>query len=593
MKIKSIFFSLFFLLFVAGCGKKGEEGADYGLSKKNNVVWWILSDISKLIPNLAHDAQAPYAYSLIWEPLNLVNPRTQELAPFIASLPELSEDHKVYTYTINPKVKFSDGVLLTGEDVIFTFKATMNPLILDFTSIRNYLNAVDSVALVGGDKYKVAFYLNKPYFMMDRVLGGGYVPIIPKHIFDKKGLNDRITWKDLKTSSSNPAMKEFADFLSSAEIARDQSAQIGSGAYLLKEWVTNDRITLKKNPKYWAEGMDWTQAYPEEITFKTINDPNAAVTALKGKEIDFMEIVIPPSNWFAINQPFIKKDTAYYNVYAFIGWNPERPLFSDKKVRWALSKLVDRDAIIKNIFKGYARKVESPIIFTQPNYYPGLKPIEYDVNGAKQLLAEAGWTDSDGDGILDKVINGRKTPFKFTFLTNSGNEVRKQVLLIVAEQLRKVGIQAEVQSLEFTVYLENLHTHNFDACYAAISGNAGEDDSYQLWHSTQSRNKGSNWYSFKNAEADKLLEDIRVEFDPQKRHEMSKRLVEIIYEEQPVVFLWSQPAMMARQDRFDNVEIIRQRPCVNPPYWVVRGSGVKADPNALSTVRQSTPAVNQ
>src|SRR6185503_18557899 len=145
------------------------------------------------------------AYQYIWEPLNSVNPRTQELIPWLASLPELSEDHKTYTYTINPNVKFSDGVQLTGEDVIFSFKATMNPLIADLTSIRNYLNAIDSVGFVGGDKYKVAFYLNKTYFMMDNVLGGGYVPIIPKHIFDKTGINDRITWKELKSEASTDA----------------------------------------------------------------------------------------------------------------------------------------------------------------------------------------------------------------------------------------------------------------------------------------------------------------------------------------------------------------------------------------------------
>jgi peptide/nickel transport system substrate-binding protein len=593
MKIRYLFLSVVFLLavFIVSCGKKeGEAGGSYGLSTKNNVVYWILSEITKLIPNLTHDAQASYAYQYIWEPLNYVNPRTQQLIPWIASLPELSEDHKVYTYTINPKVTFSDGVPLTGEDVIFTFKATMNPLIPDLTSIRNYLNAIDSVGFVGGDKYKVAFYLNKAYFMMDNVLGGGYVPIIPKHIFDKNGINDKISWKELKSEAATAAIKEFAAFFPSADIARDFKYQIGTGPYLLKEWITNDRLTLKKNPNYWAKGMDWANAYPDEITFKTINDQNAAVTALKGKEIDFMELVNPPNNWFAINQPFIKKDTAYYNVYSYLAWNSERPLFRDKKVRFALSKLVDRDAIIKNIFRGYAKKIESPIIFTQPNYYPGLKPIDYDINGAKQLLTEAGWTDSDGDGILDKVVNGKKVPFAFTFLTNSGNEVRKQVLLITAEQLRKVGIKAEVQSLEFSVFLENLHTHNFDACYSSLSGNASEDDPYQTWHSSQAKNKGSNWYSFKNAEADQVMENIRIEFDREKRNALNKRLVEIIYDEQPVTFLWSQPQMMARIDRFDNVEIIRQRPCVEPKYWIVRGSGTKADPNAVSTVRMNAVA---
>jgi ABC-type transport system substrate-binding protein len=163
--------------------------------------------------------------------------------------------------------------------------------------------------------------------------------------------------------------------------------------------------------------------------------------------------------------------------------------------------------------------------------------------------------------------------------------VRKQVLLIVAEQLRKVGIKAEVQASEFSVYLKNTHMHNYDACYASLSGNASEDDQYQTWHSSQVKNQGSNIYSFINAEADKLLEDTRLEFDKKKRYDNMKRLVEIIYDEQPVTFLWSQPQLMARLDRFDNVETIRQRPCVNPPFWVVRGSGITPNPSALSTMK--------
>src|SRR5438876_343393 len=119
-KILSLFtFSLIIAATFAACGKK--EGADnkYGLSTKNNVVYWLLSDISKLIPWTTHDAQANYVYQLFWEPLNNIEPRTLKLIPWLASLPEISSDHKTYTYTINPLAKWSDGLPVTGEDVIF------------------------------------------------------------------------------------------------------------------------------------------------------------------------------------------------------------------------------------------------------------------------------------------------------------------------------------------------------------------------------------------------------------------------------------------------------------------------------------------
>src|SRR5579872_3134576 len=114
----SLFITVILLTtIISSCGKKGEPGSgnQYGLSTKNNVVYWLLSDVEKLIPYIAHDASAPYVNQQIWEPLNSVNPRTQDLIPWIATLPEISADHLIYTYTINPAVKWSDGVPLTGE----------------------------------------------------------------------------------------------------------------------------------------------------------------------------------------------------------------------------------------------------------------------------------------------------------------------------------------------------------------------------------------------------------------------------------------------------------------------------------------------
>ncbi len=569
---------------LSSCGKKEGAGADYGLSKKNSVVWWQIADITNLVPYVTHDASASYAYQLIWEPLNSTDLHTQKLIPWIAALPEISADHLVYTYTINPKAAWSDGQAITGEDVIYSFKTAMNPNVLDATSLRNYLISIDSIGYVGGDKMKIAFYLHEPYFQMDIVLGGGYVPILPKHIFDAGNITDNIQWSDLKKglATSGP-VKQYADAFD--DLCKDRSGKyyIGSGPYLFKEWKTYDHVTLGKNKKYWAADMPWGEAYPEEIIFKTINDPNAAITSIKAKEVDYMSESIPPTSWLEVKQPFIKKDTVYYNSFFYLAWNNERPMFRDKKVRWALSHLINRDEIIKNIYKGLAQKVTSPIIFTQPNAV-NMPEVAYNVDTAKALLAEAGWADTDGDGVLDKVIDGKKTPFKFTFLTFTGNETRKQVLLVISEQLRKVGIQADVQTLEWSVFLENCHTHTFDACITAISGNASEDDNYQLYHSSQAKNKGSNWFSFINADADKLLEADRKEYDFEKRKEIMKQFCKIFYDEQPITLLWATPNLMLRVDRFDNVEFFRQRPNVNIPFWVTRGIGITPKAGSPTTV---------
>lgn len=573
------------LLSVIGCGGgSGSPGAS-NLSTKNNVVWWQLSDIERLNPYTSSDANASYVQQKIWEPLNFQNPQTLELMPGLASLPEVTEDHLTYTYTMDPRAKWSDGKPVTSADVIFSFKAAMNPKVVNSQQIRNYLLTIDSVYNPGGDASKVEFKLAKPYYDAKSVLGGGYVLILPKHIQDPESLTDKCSWADLHNQeTTNKAVKDFAVWFEKPEIARDAKYQIGSGPYVFKEWVTFSHITIKLNPNYWAKDVQWQEAYPDEIIYKTINDQNAALTALKARDIDIIDNLKPDQFTTQIDikkQPFLRKERVFYNAYTYIAWNNANQLFADKQVRKALTMLIDRDEILSSILKNLTRKNDGPIMFTQPNYDSTVKQVAYNPEEAKKLLAASGWTDTDGDGILDKVLNGKKTPFKFTFQVNAGNEVRKQILLIIAEKLRKVGIEAGVTPLEWSVYLENTKSHNFEAAYGSWSGNATEDDIYQLWHSSQSKNKGSNYISFKNAELDQLLTDFRTEFDKSKRTAMSKRIQEIFAEECPGTFLFAGPLYIAMVDRYDNVEFFRQRPCFEVRYWMVRGSGVKKAPNAV------------
>ncbi len=589
-KTLSLFTLALAITFIfAACGKKGDSPENkYGLSTKNNLVYWIAADITNIIPPLAHDASAQYAYPLIWEPLNTTDSRHQALIPGLASLPEISSDHLTYTYTINPAAKFSDGVPFTGEDVIFSFKCIMNPKQIETTQTRSVVTSLDSISFVGGDKLKVAFHLNKPYFQMDLVLGGGYVVMLPKHIFDPHNLTDQMDWKEMKSDNpKNPVFQKEADEFKDPAKIRDPKMMIGTGPYLYNEWITNDHISFKKNTNYWGKDMPWDEAYPDQIVFKTITDNNSAVTALKAKDIDLMDLV-PAALYMqidSIKQPFIRKDTVYYNSRVFIQWNAEKPLFRDKKIRWALSHLVNRDQLVKEVMKGLARPNNGPINFTQPHYDASLKPITFDPNLAKKMLAEEGWADSDGDGILDKVVDGKKIPFKFTISIYAGSDVVKQAALVIAEEMRKAGLQVEVSSTEWSVWINNARSHDYDASIANLLGNASEDDPYEIWHSSQAKNKGQNVWSFINPEADKIMEENRTEFDYNKRDALMKRFQQIVYDEMPVTPLWSSPLRIARIDRFDNVEFFKQRPGFNVPYWVIRGSGVKPKAGAASTVQ--------
>ena len=194
------------------------------------------------------------------------------------------------------------------------------------------------------------------------------------------------------------------------------------------------------------------------------------------------------------------------------------------------------------------------------------------------MLDSAGWKDHDGDGILDKEIGGKLVPFEFSFLTNAGNAVRRDVLLIISEALRKVGIKAEVQMTEWSIFLDRLRDHNFDAAYGAWQADPYETDNYQLYHSSQAKNRGSNYSSYSSPRSDKLLDQIRSEFDEVTRMRLQKEFQQVFYEDQGNCILWvlDNPAVWV--DRYDNVSWNAVRPGFNQAWWKVRGAsggGVK------------------
>jgi peptide/nickel transport system substrate-binding protein len=369
------------------------------------------------------------------------------------------------------------------------------------------------------------------------------------------------------------------------ELDRDPKYIQGSGPYKLAQWITNDRVILNRNPYYANKGNSPLGiVYPDTLMYKLITDWNAAVTALKSRDIDVIEFLQAPY-YVKIDtntQPFIKKITYPLGQFQVIDWNLKKPLFTDIKVRWALAHMIDRKTIIEKIFFGLCEPIQSPVAPWRAEYNKDLPLISYDPDLARRMLDSAGWKDHDGDGIIDKEIDGKSVPFRFTFMTNAGNEVRKNVLLIISESLRKIGIDAQVQTTEWSIMLDRERNHDFDASYGAWVSDPYETDNYQLYHSSQAKNRGSNYAYYTSPRADKLLEDIRSEFDVNKRMEMQKEFQKVFYEEQGNCILWELDNPTVWVDRFDNVKFNSVRPGFNQAWWKIRGAaggGVKASAN--------------
>jgi peptide/nickel transport system substrate-binding protein len=240
-------------------------------------------------------------------------------------------------------------------------------------------------------------------------------------------------------------------------------------------------------------------------------------------------------------------------------------------VRRALSHLVDKQNLVDKVMLGLAKPVEGPIAFQRPEYNEDLSPWPYDPEKAKALLAEAGWKDGDGDGVLDKEIDGRRVPLRFELISNAGNDERKKVGLAVIDSFKRHGIDASFRSVDWSIMLANVGKFDYDAVVLGWTSSLGAPpDAYQLWHSSQAVEDGSNIVGFKNAEVDRILEEARVTFDAEKRKQLYWRFQEILYEQQPYTFLFAPAAVSVWDRRFHGVTWYEGLGTERGEWWVPR-----------------------
>jgi peptide/nickel transport system substrate-binding protein len=226
---------------------------------------------------------------------------------------------------------------------------------------------------------------------------------------------------------------------------------------------------------------------------------------------------------------------------------------------------VDKQEIINVVFLGLAQEATGPFIPGSWSYNKDVAPVPYDQQAARELLAEAGWRDSDSDGLLDK--DGQ--PFSFTLVTNQGNEERLKVAQIIQRRLQEIGIEVRIRVVEWSVFIkEYVDKRGFEAVLLGWSL-PREPDNFDIWHSSKTREGEFNFISYANPEVDELLVEARREFDQSKRAALYHRVHRILYEEQPYMFLYVPDSLFALSRRFRGIEPAASGIGHNFIYWWV------------------------
>lgn len=586
-----------FLLFT-GCPSPEKSNQGEWQSKRagiNEVIVHELSDCDKLNPATSTDASSTYIEYNIFMYLLDVNKETLEPNPSLAKarpvIRELTEGPFAggiaIDYEIREEAVWDNGQPVTGYDVEFTYKAIKNPL-SDCEHLRPYLDFISHMEIDKANPKKFTLF-SKEHFFAAESSSGYQARIMPEYIYDPRGLLKEFTIDQLTDPKSveklrgNEKLIDFANEFNSEKYQREKGFVVGCGPYEFVSWTTGQRIILQKKKNWWGDKLAGTvvnfSAHPDKLIYEIINDRTTAQTALKDDALDISD-ALREKDFHDLKGT--ESFTRMYNMfsptslsYLYIGLNTKNPVLSDLVVRKALAHTVDRNKIMDVLLYGLAEPINGPIHPTKKYFNTDLKAYDFDLSVAQKLLEDAGWKDSDGDGIRDKMIDGKKVRLSFTYKFNSGNDTREKIGLFFKDNCRKIGVDIQIIAKEWTVFLDDLKNHSFDIYCGAWIADPLEDDPKQLWH-TNSYNGGSNYCGFGNTESDLLIEAIRKEMNEEKRNELYKQFQTMVHDQLPYIFLYTPKARIAMSKRFSNAKAYMARPGYTERELMVLGSGTLA-----------------
>ncbi|HSL82530.1 MAG TPA: ABC transporter substrate-binding protein, partial [Thermoanaerobaculia bacterium] len=435
--------------------------------------------------------------------------------PELATSYEWSDDHLELTFHLREDAVWSDGVPVTAEDVRFTWQAQTHPDVAWDSAF--YKEAIEDVEVV--DPHTVVFHFREifPY----QLLAANEGLILPKH-----------AWGQLP----------FSEWRRNTDFFRDNL--VVNGPYTIERWTPQQEIVLARNERYFDPDLP----YLDRVIFRFIPEKSNQVTQLLTGDLHLVEQV-PTTDIARIRASSRARLDAYWHrLYAVFLWNLDDPRFADRRVRQALTLAIDRQTMVDTLWGEFGRVATSPIVHTVWAHDDSIEPWPYDPERARELLAEAGWTDRDGDGTIDK--DG--VPFRFELLANQGNQERIDAVVMAQEQLRRVGIDARPRVMEFNAMIGGLMDRSFEAMIWGW-GMPTDLDLRYAFHSGEIAS-GANYSGYRSAEVDRLLDEMAGLAEIREAEEILHEVQQVIHQDQPMTFLWESQRINGVSNRLHDLD---------------------------------------
>lgn len=431
---------------------------------------------------------------------------------------------------------------VTADDFAFTLELVRDPEVLGrAATLRQQLEALEGIEVVDAHHFRVRFtedlYVNRA-FVLD-------LEPTPRWLYghDEDGA-------PIGTAAVNDHWYG--------------TRGMGAGMYRFELWEPGVRLVLAKNPDHHLAPC--LPAAFDRIESRVVKDPRSALARLRAGELDLA--LVQPAQYAAEvkdKAPYLGDEHLELAVndeaaLFYFAWNEARPMFTDARVREAMTLALDREGLMDGVFAGLGTVVSGPFLPDHPCADPAIAPLPYDPAAAARLLEEAGWVDGDDDGVREKTIDGVVVPFRFTLFVYGGSIEYETLGRVWREALASIGVEMTVAPLEWAAQLDHVGKRDFDA-YAGSWVYPWDVDLVQVWHSREADRAGSsNTVGYRDTEADRIADALRRTFDPTERVALCRAFHARVAETQPYTFFFARKRPMLYRDDLNPPVFSRQAP---------------------------------
>lgn len=518
------------------------------------LVVGMRSEAKHFNPLIAVDQTSKTIQSLLHADLVHIDRANHSVYPNLAADWEMSADGRSYTLTLRDGVRFSDGHLLSVDDVLFSFRAYLDERV---QSPQRDLLVVggEPIGVEKVDERCVRFELAQPYGAGERLFDSFHV--LPEHVLGE-------------------AMSK-GDISNAWGLLTQPKEVVGLGPFRLKEVVPGERIVLERNPFYWKrDGAGERLPHLDEVVFVQVPSEEAELLRFRAGEVHVIERMSPESFEVFVSDDdgYNMKDLGPGLEYHFLFFNlneshsatlrQRQRWFEDREFRRAVAAAIDKDAIVRLVYRERAAPLATHV--SPGNHHwidDSLATEPYPVSLVRKRLAAAGFAWNEEGRLVDDS----GTPVEFSILTNAGNRSRSLMASLIQEDLERLGMRVTIASLEFRAYVDRIfQQRDYDAALLAlVSGDADpntdmsflvSDGTMHVWHLGQ-ETAATSW----EAEIDELMREQLTTLDPERRRALYARVQRIMFDYQPIVPLVSPHVLVGAQKRLGNF-----RPGILPPY---------------------------